>query len=365
MIRSVVLFFAVLGCIPLLAEEPAWGQPIDGLRIGVKVKADGKVAPAWVATYASVDEKGVVIPAAFPRQAVLRISASVVRKDAKGLGEQAQEASATALDADKSAAALSIEAKGALECPVAPLLTFEPLLRVSAKVFFRAEAPDDQPEAAGWQDVAESGTVALRRTKTGWAPARDGNGEETKRDDWATPEEVWAEFLARKPEFLEALKKNDWNIRCEAALALAQMGVEAKEAVPGVASLLDQEDPSEEELYHQAIVVALSDLTPHEPTAVAAFAKVLAAPTDGNRKVRLAAVKALGGLTANAEQLATLAKALKDPWSAVRCEAALSLGKLGPAAKEALPALQETAKDPLGVVHEAALEAIKRVSGTQ
>jgi hypothetical protein len=264
------------------------------------------------------------------------------------------------------------------------------LERVWAKVSFRAEAPDDQPAAQGWQDVAESGLVALRRTKTGWASVQGGNDvayscamhpfvesdqpgkcpvcamdldqqKTTKRDDWATAEDVWAEFLARKPEFLEALKNADWNVRREAFGALALQEADAKDAVPAIAALLGQEDPTEERAAHQDVVAALGALARYEPTAIAPLVKVLGEIPNEARQVRLNAVKALAGLKPSAPQIEGLATALKDPWSAVRCEAALSLGKLGADAKGAIPALQEAAKDTLGVVHEAALDAIRAI----
>jgi hypothetical protein len=358
MIRAVFVL-AVLASVGGLAEEPAWGKPVDGLKIGVTAKEDGKAAPGWVAVYASTDEKGVAIPAAFPRQAVLRVSATSVCRGGNGLTEESLAASAPALSADKAAAALSLEAKGSFECTAPAVLTFAPLKSISTTVSFRAETPDDQPEAQGWQDIAESDTLALRRTKTGWAPAKDEKGGEAKRDDWATAEEIWSEFLARKPEFLEALKNADWNIRREAVHALALQEADAKDAVPSIAALLGQEDPTEERAAHQEVVAALGVLAKYEPSAIAPMVKVLGEIPNEARQVRLVAVKALAGLKPSAPQIEGLATALKDPWSAVRCEAALSLGKLGPEAKAALPALQEAAKDTLGVVHEAAQEAIR------
>lgn len=361
MLRRVTAVVVSVACTVGLSEEPAWGKPTDGLRIGVKAKADGKAAPGWVVVYASTDVKGVVIPAAFPRQAVLSVSGSVVCRETKGLGEKAQEASASALNSDKATAALTLDGKAAFECSVPPLLAFAPVLSITARVSFRAEAPDDQPEAPGWQDIAESEVLALRRTKTGWAAAKDEKGGEVKRDDWATMEEIWAEFLARKPEFLEALKKEDWNVRSEAVRALALQEADAKDAVAAIAVLLGQEDPSEERAAHQDIVAALGVLAKYEPAAIAPLVKLLGELPNEARQVRLGAVKALAGLKPSQTQIDGLTTALKDPWSAVRCEAAMSLGKLGPDAKAAIPALQEAAKDTLGVVHEAALEAIRAI----
>lgn len=343
------------------AEEPAWGKPVDGLRVGLRTKVEGTSAPGWIVLYASTDEKSVVIPAAFPRQAVLRVSGSVVQRDAKGLSEKSQDASAPALDTDQANAALILDAKEPLACSVPALLAFEPLMNVSAKVSFRAETPDDQPDAQGWQDIAESGVVALRRTKTGWVPMQDEKGGEVKRDDWATAEEVWAEFLARKPEFLEALKKDDWNVRREAVRALALQEADAKDAVSAIAALLGQEDPFEERAAHQDVVAALGVFAKFEPAAIPPLVKVLGELPNEARQVRLGAVKALAGLKASSAQIEGLTTALKDPWSAVRCDAALSLGKLGSDAKSAIPALQEAAKDTLGVVHEAATEAIREI----
>lgn len=343
------------------ADEPVWGTPADGLRIGITPRLTGKGPLTADVVYMNVGEQEIVIPETFPRQAILRCSALAVRKTAKGLELVPIEGSVCALTQERIGAAIALPPRTSFVCALPPSLRCEPLQAVSLRCTFRAEAPDDQPDANGWQDIAESGTVELRRTRAGWAVSSDANGKDVPRDDWASNDEIWVEFLARKGELVALLKEGDWSLSRQAAGALALMGAYAADAASDIAALLEREDPTEDGACHLEVVEALGQLAPDAPPAATTLTKALQDTSEGQRKVRLAAIRALGRLPASPDLLRTLIGALKDPWSAVRCEAAFALGKLGPAAREALPALQETAKDPLGVVHEGALDAIQRI----
>ena len=60
--------------------------------------------------------------------------------------------------------------------------------------------------------------------------------------------------------------------------------------------------------------------------------------------------------------MSALARALEDRELGVQCNAAEALGKLGPAAKAAIPALTEAAKyDPSGYFRDAAREALEKI----
>ena len=62
-------------------------------------------------------------------------------------------------------------------------------------------------------------------------------------------------------------------------------------------------------------------------------------------------------------QVPALAKTLKDEYVVVRQAAAEALGRIGPAAKEAVPALKQAENDPSDDVSEAAADALARVEG--
>jgi HEAT repeat protein len=67
--------------------------------------------------------------------------------------------------------------------------------------------------------------------------------------------------------------------------------------------------------------------------------------------------------SAAGEVVPALAKALRDPDPPVRGAAATSLGNLR--AQEALPALEEALKDPNKGVQRASLQAIRRIQGKE
>jgi HEAT repeat protein len=64
-----------------------------------------------------------------------------------------------------------------------------------------------------------------------------------------------------------------------------------------------------------------------------------------------------------AKVVPVLVSGLTSPLVHSRRGAAETLGELGPAAKDALPALQKAAADEDKSVHDAAIEAIKRIGG--
>jgi HEAT repeat protein len=78
-------------------------------------------------------------------------------------------------------------------------------------------------------------------------------------------------------------------------------------------------------------------------------------------QVRLCAAQVLGRLDAQ-NVVGPLAAALRQDQPAVRREAALSLARLGGAAKEAADALAEAANDPDPSVRRAAVEALAAVT---
>jgi len=362
----------LLTCIvfPVWAEEPAapaaWGEAAEGLRLGIRadLKAGEKSPPTWSVLFQNTAQEARTIRKEADTRALVTLSFTAVTAPPQTTAalEQALQAGDPTRKGEERAT-VEIPAGQTLEVSLPPCLRAYAVLRVTAKAQFQAESAAEQPPAGSWEGAFSSGALTLYRTATGWAVQTPAAAE---APDAAMPAQVWQDFAARKPEFVAALQGKDYLAQRDAAQALGKLGVEAKDAAPALAKVLEAEDPYEGLPLHQDAVEALGQVGGDSPEAVAALAKRLGNQGEENRSVRLKAVQALGRLAPSAEGVAALAKALKDTWGGVRCEAALQLGKRGPVAKDALPALQEALKDPLGVVHEAAREAIQKIgAGTK
>jgi len=139
---------------------------------------------------------------------------------------------------------------------------------------------------------------------------------------------------AAAPELIAALNDRDPEIRAASAWALGVLGAAAEPSVPGLAhALRDEQEP-----VRTAAANALGSLGARSRSAASAL---FAALDDPWANVRAAAARALASLELTAESVPSLAKALGSPDAYVRAFAAWSLGNLGPAAREAVPALVE------------------------
>jgi|SRR5579859_2674301 len=84
---------------------------------------------------------------------------------------------------------------------------------------------------------------------------------------------------------------------------------------------------------------------------------------DPDVTLRRQAIRELGARPAESSRIVpALVEALRDENPYVRRDAAVMLGKFGPAAKEAIPALNVTVKDTERNVHHAATAAAKKIS---
>jgi HEAT repeat protein len=78
---------------------------------------------------------------------------------------------------------------------------------------------------------------------------------------------------------------------------------------------------------------------------------------------RRQAVKVLSGAAADPAVLPALMRALGDEDAAVRAETVLALLKLGPGARDAVPALQQCSQDADPVVRDYAQKALAHICG--
>ena len=194
---------------------------------------------------------------------------------------------------------------------------------------------------------------------------------------------------AAVPALADALRHDDMLIRSWAAEELGRLGIEARAAVPMLASAMnDKNDKSD--LVNSSVAQALGEIGPDAKAAVPALAQYLKRK---DRHYRLWAAKALGKVGA-ADAHETLLAALQDTDLGVLCEAAKalslarynpsktipilvgllehesvgvrltaikSLGRFGPDAKACTSALLEALDDPAEGVSAAAAEALRRV----
>lgn len=162
------------------------------------------------------------------------------------------------------------------------------------------------------------------------------------------------------PELSLALASDtDTAVRKEAARAFTFLGLDAKSSVPALAKAL-KEDKSEE--VRQQAALALGKMR-GETTGVAAV-MIEALQKDADKTVRIFVTHALGdslgdGLRAYVKDLAD--QLVKDPEGDVRIALIQELGALGPAAKDALPALSMRVTDVQLSVRDEAKKAVKKV----
>jgi len=165
------------------------------------------------------------------------------------------------------------------------------------------------------------------------------------------------------PVLINALADGDVAVRRETISALASIKPPAPEALSALAKSMKDPDPS----VRRYAAAAMGDLGD-----VPALAQAL---KDPNKDVRRNAMRPLrrivtqGATPSDSPKtkaaVAALAGVLKDPDADLRTAAARSLGIVGPAAADAIPALTEAAKDADPTVRGAAIEALRRVRNTR
>jgi HEAT repeat protein len=166
----------------------------------------------------------------------------------------------------------------------------------------------------------------------------------------AALEQIGPEAKAAVPALVDAMKDHDGKVRLGALAALEKIGPEAKAAVPALVDAMKERNPEQRYL----AVKVLGRMGPEAKDALPALAN---ASKDGDAKVRDAAIGAL----AAAVTMQGLTELLKDKDPAIRSGAARALRRIGPKAKEAVPALTELLKDKDWEVQIAAASALLEI----
>jgi HEAT repeat protein len=178
--------------------------------------------------------------------------------------------------------------------------------------------------------------------------------------------EILAELgAAARPaldEMIAGLKDPDLGYRADAALAIAAIGPDAKDAVGPLVTLLADESAASEARYTAAY--ALGRIGPGAVAAEPLVRKL----ADSDDEL-MATVAVWAALKINPEDtslfevaIPKLRHTLRQERDMARLEAAVALGEIGPQAASALPLLEMLAEeDPSRDVRAAAAAAVKRI----
>lgn len=160
------------------------------------------------------------------------------------------------------------------------------------------------------------------------------------------------------PALIRALEDQNLFVRWSASRTLSKVGPKnAAPAVPALARLL--EDPDYDVCL--ATAVTLERLGPLSAGALPELRRVILSGDEDLRVATIRTVEAIGPEAKSA--IPTLITALlKDPEFRVRQLAADAIGKFGPTASEAIPALQQALKDENSSVRRSASEALIQVA---
>jgi HEAT repeat protein len=162
------------------------------------------------------------------------------------------------------------------------------------------------------------------------------------------------------PNLVEILaSERDPKVRAELLLVLGSIGPQAEAAVVPATTALSESD-------RDVVLTAgycLGKIGPPATAAVPELKKLLASE---DKVVQITAIWALLQIGPKTESLAKaamplLTEALKHEQDFVRVEAAIALGELGPAAGDAVPALQEAAQDPFPALRTASVQALEKI----
>jgi HEAT repeat protein len=160
---------------------------------------------------------------------------------------------------------------------------------------------------------------------------------------------IW-KFQESSEDILQALigllKDDSPLVRTHTLAAIRCLGPRARRAVPAIiAGLDDPEADQDKRTVRGEAIMALVEIGGEISAAVPGLVKAV---KDKDTNVQIQALKALGGLALKDERVtdALIWAVDKNLETHVRAEAALAIGMIGPSAKKAIPTLREILKDP-------------------
>jgi HEAT repeat protein len=162
-----------------------------------------------------------------------------------------------------------------------------------------------------------------------------------KEDRFTGNHSAWALTELGEPgiaALVQALESAKPGARRYAVIALQEVGLGAKAAVPALIKALEHEDAR----LHSPAAYSLGRMGPAAKAALPALTKAL---RDSDPHVRINAADALRRIDDSSAGAPALIEVCKDASPSNRCTAAMVLADFGPAAKDAVPALLELLKD--------------------
>lgn len=170
-------------------------------------------------------------------------------------------------------------------------------------------------------------------------------------------------------KFLEDTDNHESRVRC--LEVLRRQGKEAKASIPTVSRLITED---EDALIRWHAVATLDAVSQSQRESLVVLRKAI---RDENSDVKAAAIRAIGNVGADAkvavpdliallesEELRTMMiSAHSGGWIPLRIDAAVSLGKIGPEASDALPKLREMLNEDYRMVQRGAAFAHAAISG--
>lgn len=157
---------------------------------------------------------------------------------------------------------------------------------------------------------------------------------------------------------IKALNDSERWVRISAAVALGQIGPEAKEAVPSLAKGLNDTDPG---MRYRA-AEALGKIGSEAKEAIHALLKTLG---DNEPEIRMVADSAIAKIVPKVKEAASaLIKALGDSDIRVRHGAINALGKIGAPSESVVPALIAVLSDPVPDIRKKAILLLQKIGYT-
>lgn len=151
-----------------------------------------------------------------------------------------------------------------------------------------------------------------------------------------------------------------------ASIAILSMGCAKKEEVTyqgkplsAWIKMLNDEDPNRK----YAAIQAIGEIGPEAKEAIPILVKTIRETRNRDKRILFACTNALLGM--GKEIVPYMISSLKDDDWQMRRGSAWMLGKLGPNAKDAIPALTEALNDPSEAVRLKAAESLKKIKGEE
>lgn len=222
--------------------------------------------------------------------------------------------------------------------------------------------------ASAWRSLLASGPAEQAQAEAALAhpsavpvlrqillrPAREGGPAEARLIAARLLGKIGPAARAAEPELLAAMRDSDPHLPGVAATSLPKVGIPADKALPALLPLLDTP--------HAA--VALRAISEYRAEARSILPQLQAVLSDRSREseVRWNAARTLGKIGPDAvAAVPALIEQLQDDDALVREHAAEALGDIGPPASQAVPALVEALSDPVTRVRRDAVRSLGQI----